>query len=309
MHIPLFYIYLRHYIHDKATYLRYKEIVQQSLSLAKHKNIRLSLVVGLSTKLFSSSRKNINNFSHMLLNNQIEVNYIHAKGAGHALFFSLFQAINNQDELICVLDADQFLFDSPLFYQRLMRLGKKMIRKKALTGVGIRNKIFLGRGKLGELREIDERYQALFTQKRLKYKKAPLTIPLSYQELGDPLTGCTCFNVSHPKFVQLITQLLDGINKANLYGYAGDPYIIMRAAKLGNILTEIVPTRDNPPGSFTINEIKKKNIELGKTSLRQSYLPYVQSKKNMELLSQYYPKKSVQFVRRMILQALHSKIK
>jgi hypothetical protein len=304
---PAIHLYLRHFVHDAATLERYRDIVFRTLRAANPQLV-ISAVVGFSPGLSADHRYQMFLLSRNLLERNIAVHHIPGKGAGHAFLYLLGQCLPDasaKKEVICLLDADQFPFDDIRFLQQIDKLASSMHREARLVGLGLRDRISLGEGRPGKLREIEEMFHALFVRRKVAYKdRRGLGIPSGYKELGDPVPGCYCFNLQHPKLPALLAQAMMDARKADLWRYAGDPYAIMLASTLSRFSTEVVPTHDNPPGSFTLQDIERKSRELGRTSLGKRYLAVVKDERSRRLVERYYPAEDVAAVREMIIRGL-----
>ncbi|GEM_PF-5808065 len=308
MEKPIIHLYLRHFVRDTATLERYRDIVFRVLKVHQNPSLLVSMVIGFSDGLSADHRYQMFLLSRNLLDRNLAVHHLPARGCGHAFLSVLGQSIaeiRQKEGIICLLDADQFPFDEPRFQQQLDKLASSMGREARFVGLGLREHISLGEGKLSQWREIEEMFHALFVRRKVSYKdRKSASIPPSYKDLGDPVPGCYCFNLAHPKLPALFAQCARDAQRADLWGYAGDPYVIMLASTFSRIVSEIMPTHDNPPGLFTLEDIGRKSVELGKTSLYRAYLACVKSEKNLRIIQRYYPPDAVRTVQQMILHGL-----
>lgn len=311
MEKPTIHLYLRHYVRDAATLERYRDIVFRVLKISPSQTLIISMVTGFNKELSSDHRYQMFLLSRNLLDRNIGVHHLPARGCGHAYLYALSQALTNtgsRKTVLCLLDADQFPFETTRFLQQLDKLASSMIREGRLMGLGVRDHISLGEESLGQLREIDEMFLALSVKKKIAYpdrKNAP--IPQAYKDLGDLIPGCYCFNLSHPKLAAFIAQCLRDTQRADLFGYAGDPYITLLASMYGRMATEIMPTQDNPPGLFTLQEIENKSREFAKTSVGKLFRDCVKAERTVRMIQKYYPADAVTAVRQMLLRGLTRK--
>ncbi|MBI4150474.1 hypothetical protein HY488_03650, partial [Candidatus Woesearchaeota archaeon] len=308
MEKPTIHLYLRHYVRDAATLERYRDIVFRVMKAAQYPSLAISVVVGVHPQLSADHRYQMFLLSRNLLDRDIAVHHLQARGCGHAYLYVLGQTLSTatpRADVLCLLDADQFLFDEPRFYQQLEKLAFRLVKENKLMGLGIRDHISLGGGELGIFREIEEMFFALFVQRKILYAtRKEAAISQSYKDLGDPIPGCYCFNLAHTKLPLFIMQCLRDARRANLWGYAGDPYLSMLASMFSRIITEIMPTHDNPPGLFTLQDIEKQHGAFGNTVLRKPYLACIKAERNVKRIQKYYPAEQVLAVQRMMLRGL-----
>lgn len=303
------HLYFRHYVHDEDTLARYKKIVNRVNRATKLAGFSFNVLVNFDPAMPQDLKDKVSNISKRLIEQNIEFSIRVGHGSGVALFDMVEEVLSNAsvdkgDFLICVADGDAYPIDDPAFLRQVRKLADSVYKEKALLGLAQRTKIILP-GVSESYREIDELYFALALKGKLPVKKSvSLKIPPGYAEFGDPVPGFYCVNASHPRFMELFEKIDKDIKEADMTNFTGDFYLVLAAAQLGKIVTEIMPLEDNPPGSFSLENIKAKSHEIGKTSLRKVYLDAVKSDESKKLLEKYYPAEEVEKVRDMILKSM-----
>lgn len=306
------HLYFRHYVHDEDTLARYKKIVNRVNRATKLTKFNFNVLVNFNPNMPQYLKDEITNISKKLIEQNIEFSIRIGHGAGVALFDIIEEVLSNysidkENFLICVIDGDAYPIDSSHFLRQVRKLANTVYDEKALLGLSQRTKIILP-GANEIFREIDELYFALALKGKIHPKKSvELKVPRGYAEFGDPVPGFYCLNATHPRFMELFEKIKDDMKTADMTNFTGDFYLVLAAAQLGKIVTEIVPLEDNPPGSFSLENIGTKSHEIGRTSLRKVYLGAVKSEENRELLEKYYSAEEVEKVRDMILKAMLKK--
>lgn len=307
------HLYFRHYVHDRETLERYKKIVNRVNRARKLADFNFNVLVNFNPNMDQELKDEITKISQKLIENNVEFSVRLDRGAGYALFDVMEENLSNMSSdrgnfVLCVVDGDSYPIDDAHFLRQVRKLANTVVSENALLGVGQRTKIILGTGQFEIYREIDELYFALSMKDKLPVKKSvELKIPASYAEFGDPVPGMYCLNMTHPKINMFFDQIQEDMKKADITSYTGDFYLVLAASQLGKIVTEIVPLEDNPPGSFTMENISIKARELGKTSLRRVYLDAIKSEENMKLLEKHYSHEAVERVKDLVLSAMLKK--
>ena len=152
-------------------------------------------------------------------------------------------------------------------------------------------------------------YVAKFIGNKIKVKN-PLNVdnsdvPFSYKKYGDPIPGFYALNTGTLAYSELFKNIFDSCIFADLTGYAGDPYAVMKASQLVREIPAIsVPIKGNPPGRFEKSTIRKKSFELGKTNIGRQYIGVAKDRHFRDELCTMYPKEQVDEVRGMIIEGL-----
>jgi len=303
------HVYFRHFIKDADTLARYKRIVNRVNSATRLTDFVFNVFVNYDPSMSQKLKDEVNAISVKLIENSVGFSVKVAQGAGVALFNVVEESLSNMSVdrekffVVCV-DGDSYSIDDIRFLRQIRRMCDDMLKEGALLGLAQRTRIILP-GASESYRELDEMFLALAMRGKLPVKKSVLLkVPPAYAELGDPVPGFYCLNMSHQRLSELFSQAERDMIKADLSGYTGDCYFVLAASQLGKIVTEIVPIESNPAGSFSFENVAGKSRELGKTSLRKVYLAGVKSEDNMKLLEKYYPHEDVEKVRETILKAM-----
>jgi hypothetical protein len=296
-------------VHDEDTLARYKRIVNRvnrATKLADFSfNISVSYDPGMPVKL----KDEVNKISVKLIENNVEFSVKVAHGAGFSLFNIIEENLSNmsvdrESFFVCCVDGDSYPIDDVKFLRQVRKIADEMARERAIIGLAQRTKIILpGASEL--YREIDEMVFALCLRGKMPVKRSVLLrVPPAYAEFGDPVPGFYCLNMTHPKIGDLFRTMEEDMVKSDMTHFTGDFYLVLAAAQMGRIVTDIVPLEDNPPGSFSLDSIRSKSRDLGRTSLRKVYLAGVKSEENRRLLEKHYPPEDVEKVRDTILKAM-----
>lgn len=303
------HLYFRHYVHDEDTLARYKKIVNRVNRATKLAdfvfNISVSYDPGMPVKL----KDEVNKISVKLIENNVEFSVKVAHGAGFSLFNIIEENLSNmsvdrESFFVCCVDGDSYPIDDVKFLRQVRKIADEMAREGAILGLAQRTKIILpGASEL--YREIDEMAFALCLRGKLPVKKSVLLkVPPAYAEFGDPVPGFYCLNMTHPKIGDLFRNMEEDMVKSDMTHFTGDFYLVLAAAQMGRVVTDIVPLEDNPPGSFSLDSIRSKSSELGKTSMRKVYLAGIKSEENRALLEKHYRPGDVEKVRDTILKSM-----
>lgn len=304
------HVYFRHYVHNLDTLASYKRIVNRVNRATQLTEFNFNIIVNFDPRMPQDIKDEINRISQKLIESNIEFSIRVGHGASVALFDAMEEVLSNLsvdkgDFLICVVDGDAYAIDDQYFLRQMRKLADSVYVEKAILGLAQRSQIILGRGEMEIYREINELYWALAMRPHLPVKKSVmLKIPGGYAEFGDPVPGFYCVNVSHPKFNQFFEQIEADTKISDMAHFTGDHYMTLLATQFGKIVTEIVPMEDNPPGTFNFENIAQMSHEIGKTSLRKTFLAAVKSEENMKLLEKYYSPEAVGKVRDTILKAM-----
>jgi len=312
--------FLRFYVKDQETCDALKKIVRRAVIAMHDPNVSISFLINTYIHLKKEFKDQISEITKDLLYHNISFSVTVAYGAGHAYFDILEEAISTtslskKERAIFLLDADQYDISDPLIIKRLLQLRKEVIQNNAIIGVAQRNKILLANTKELEIaREIEELFHAYFIRNKFfntssKAELSKIKSPKGYQALGDPVPGCYCINIRHPRFFKFLSHIQQDLLVADLSKYSGDPYIIMQASQYGNIITRYVPIIDNPPSGFSLETITDKHRNLAATSIGKQYMKAVLSTRAKEALCQYYSEKEVEQVLNLIKKGFQSIMK
>lgn len=304
------HVYFRHYIKDDDTLQRYKKIVNRVNRATKLTDFNFNILVNYDPSMSQKMKDAISDISKKLIESDVEFSVRIGHGAGVALFDTMEEILSNMsmdrgDFLITVIDGDSYPIDDVKFLRQVRKLADSVHENGSILGLAQRSKVILAEGQMEIYREINELFFALAMKGNLPVKKSrELSIPASYAELGDPVPGFYCINMTHPKTMQLFEQLEQDMKSADMTHYTGDHYLVLAASQFGTIQTEIVPLEGNPPGSFSFDSIVQMSHEIGKTSLRKAYLQTVKSEENLKTLEKFYGRKEIEKVQETILKAM-----
>lgn len=303
------HVYFRHYVHDEDTLARYKRIVNRTSRATKLADFAFNIVVDYDPGMPQRLKDEVSAISMKLVENSVGFSVKVAHGAGAALFNVVEESLSNMSIdrekffVVCV-DGDSYAIDDIRFLRQIRRMCDDMLKEGALLGLAQRTKIVLP-GADESYREIGEMFLALAMKGRLPVKKSVmLKVPPAYAELGDPVPGFYCLNMTHSRVSELFRQAEQDMLKADLTSYTGDCYLVLAASQLGKVMTEIVPFEDNPLGSFGLENNSIIARELGKTSLRKTYLAGVKSEEGRSILERHYGPDKVEKVRETVLKAM-----
>ena len=99
--------------------------------------------------------------------------------------------------------------------------------------------------------------------------------------------------------------VLKACRDANLTGYVGDSYAVMRASLMTSEIPSVyVPIRANPPGEFKLQTIRERSKELGKTDVGKALLKVVEDELVEQELSDFFPQEQVRQVKEKMLTGL-----
>lgn len=296
-------------MHDEDTLARYKKIVNRVNRATRLTDFKFGIVVSYDPGMSVHLKDEVNKISVKLIENNVEFSVKVAHGAGFSLFNVIEENLSNmsvdrENFFVCCVDGDSYPIDDVRFLRQVRKITDEMAREGAILGLAQRTKIILpGASEL--YREIDEMAFALCLRGRLPVKKSVLLkIPPAYAEFGDPVPGFYCVNMTHPKIGDLFRNMEEDMVKSDMTHFTGDFYLVLAAAQMGKLVTDIVPLEDNPMGSFSMENIRSKSRDLGRTSLRKVYLAGIKSEENRKLLEKHYPPESVEKVRDVILKAM-----
>jgi len=303
------HLYFRHYVHDEDTLARYKSIVNRVNRATRLTDFAFGIVVSYDPGMPVHIKDELNKISVKLIENNVEFSVKVAHGAGFSLFNVIEESLSNmsidrKSFFVCCVDGDSYPIDDVKFLRQVRKIVDDMERENAIIGLAQRTKIILpGASEL--YREIDEMVFALCLRGKMPVKKSVLLkVPPAYAEFGDPVPGFYCLNMTHPKIGDLFRNMEADMVKSDMTHFTGDFYLVLAAAQMGKMVTDIVPLEDNPPGSFSIDNIASKSRELGKTSMRKAYLAGVKSEENRALLEKHYLPEDVEKVRETILKSM-----
>lgn len=315
------HVYLRHYVHDEQSFEEYKKIVNKVLRAKKLAKFNFNILMDYSPEISRGMRDKLIEISEKLIDADIGFSSKLGHGAGTALFDLMEESLSNvsvdrTNAVVIVIDGDAYEIDSTTVLRRMRNLATRVITENAILGLAQRTMVRLPVTKEEKvplekeemLRELNEMYFALaFDGKLPVLRSNEIQAPRAYKELGDPVPGFYCINITHKNFPALFKQIEQDAMKADMSKYAGDHYMTLAASKFGKIVTEVIPMSDNPPGSFSLSMITKVAAEIGKTSLRNQILDTVKSDENKRILEKFYPSDYVERARAMIMKGLMQK--
>jgi hypothetical protein len=320
-------VWQRHYVNGEGTLQTLKDIVQRSINAAeKRPHISQTVFVQYPSNLGMDKRREITNEVKMLVEKNISVYSSLGHGVGYAWFTSMFNylgekiayrnEVNGEPAgfIKTLIDADQYNVDDDTVLDGIEKLAGILVAGKNLIGISARDRVNLGdTTRVDDSRKIEEMYHARAIGKikisnPLKIKI--IDVPKIYQRLGDPIPGLYQVNTDHNSFTKFLSDCSRAAMKANLNGFAGDPYAVMRASTYAKEIPSIcIPIKENKASSFNLDDIKAKSIELGKTDIRDMYAETVKNDKELRKeLSEEFPKETIYDVRNRILEGLRQSI-
>ena len=258
------HVYLRHFVRDERTFETYKKIIGKILRAQKQIDFNFNLLLNYSTDLSATVRDRLMEISQKLIEADIGLSIVMGRGAGAALFDLMEEVLGNvsvdrSKVIVIVIDGDAYAIDQTEVLRRMRNLATNVMKENAILGLAQRTQVKLPVAdggsdvlKLQEremMREIDELYLALAFKGKLPVKKSSeIKSPPAYRELGDPVPGFYCINVTHKNFPDLFRQIEKDALRSTIIDYTGDCYMVLAASRFGKIATEVIPMADNPPG-------------------------------------------------------------
>lgn len=311
------HVYFRHYVHDKDTMDTYKRIVVRTVKAAKLADFNFNILLNYHADLPREMKDELMVISEKLIERNVGLVAKRGYGAGTAFFDIVEEAlstavVDRKQFVLIIIDGDAYPIDDVRFLRSIRKISEKVITTNSLLGLAQRTNVILPMASGNDpdsemMREIDEIYLAMAMPGLPAIETKEIRSPPAYKKFGDPVPGFYCFNGTHPGLQKLFAGAEKDAIRANMSAYTGDCYAVLAASKLGKIVTEPMPLKDNPPGSFTIENIPSKAGELGKTSVRDSLVAAVKSEDNKKIMEQFYPSHLVERVRKMILQSVAHK--
>ena len=315
-------VWQRHYVSDDKTLEGLRGIVERTMNTNQKKpHIAQALFIQYPANLGSRIKEEITKEQKKLIDKNVTTLSSVGYGAGFAWYNTMFNflgektAYRNQVNekpagfIKVLVDGDQYNIDDSNVLDGIEEISKELIDSDELFGISARDMVSLANtAKLDNSRKIEEMYHAK-AMNNIKISN-PFGIELRdvpeiYQKLGDPVPGLYGVNAEHSNFLEFLNACSESCLKANLNGYAGDPYAAIKASSLTKVVPSVrIPTRGNPPGPFNIENIKKKSIELGKTDISAKYLESVSDKSFQKELSKVFQENLVAEVTNMILEGL-----
>ncbi len=318
----------RHFVFNEETLKSYNGIVDRTID-AKQKKPQVDFVmrVGYKTTAPMEILEGLTKDNRRLAEKDIKV-VTGDLGPGDAWLSAMTDVIgyrsfySNEENskkhtyskgcVTCLVDADQYEVNRSENLDGTENMAKSLLRDDLLLGLSSRDRVSLANTeKLDDARKIEEMFHAMFV-KNIDVVKEPSNVdisntPPSYLRWGDPIPGWYWINNSCSDFPELYKLLWEDSCKAKLTRLVGlgDTIGVMEASTLvGRIPSIGMATRENPPGAFKMDTIRRKSFELGKTGIGLEYFSTVNNKSNEEQLTKYYPKEDVKKVKEMILDGL-----
>jgi hypothetical protein len=316
-------VWQRHYVNGEGTMQTFKDIAQRSINAAeKRPQISQTVFVQYPKKLGIEKRQEIMNDVRKLVEKKVSVYSSVGHGVGYAWFTSMFnylgekaayrEEVNESPRgfVKTLIDADQYNVDDDAVLDGIEKLAEMLVAGKNLIGLSARDRVILGDTKMvDDSRKIEEMYHAKAIGKikiSNPVKIKIIDVPKAYQRHGDPIPGLYQVNIDHKSFQNFMNDCSVAAMKANLNGFAGDPYAVMRASTYVNQIPSIyIPIKENKASSFNLDDIKNKSVELGKTDIGNSYLESVRDDQDFRKeLAEEFTKETIDDVRNMILEGL-----
>ena len=172
--------------------------------------------------------------------------------------------------------------------------------------------------KNSNLRKIHELFHSLAISSEkliVKDDKYGLNADAAYKKIGESTTGVSIFNTTHPNYPELINYTMRMARIADLTGFAGEYYTAIRSSLLGGISTGYIRAKENKFYHKKDEQTEKEGItnmiitqtrELGRTDIRNLLEKTIKENRNMGIISEFYDKSEVEFIRDLMLKGLMS---
>ncbi|MFA7707818.1 MAG: hypothetical protein WCX73_02625 [Candidatus Pacearchaeota archaeon] len=206
---------------------------------------------------------------------------------------------------------DQQVIDTHEAAERIIDLTSKIEKDNTLYGVGSRTVPvrLSAHPDNNYLRCIQELYFAIAANSKGPSEKLENITP-AFAKFGDTSTGMDIVNFAHPEYPKMVNGLLESVQYLDMSNFASNYYIPIRSGELSKITTGYACARENP---FTDNIDAKQ--EFNKITKMVQYITHqllktdigikldfaLKNKKNLEELSEFYPKQQVEYVRDLML--------
>ncbi len=243
-----------------------------------------------------------------------------ARGPGAALLGPLLDPSseiylkNESKKVRLLLDWDAYDLRDPRVRQAALDVAVRLREGRALLGLGTRSRVVLDPDPaLDRARQVTEMLHAGFIRglgrdlRPANPCRVRLRAPGAYRRFGDPVPGFYAVDPAHPRFPLFHATVLRDMARADLGGYAGDPYFVMAAAVLAPVASVAVPVRPQPgpPGSYALRTIGAVHREIGRTSIGPAYRRWAEGDEAFaSALARHYPRRAVEEVRRRALRGL-----
>jgi hypothetical protein len=319
----------RHFVHDEETSNAFDGIISRTIDAQQKKpQIDFAMAVGYKLTTSSDVMEGLTKQLKRLAEKNIKIT-LGDYGPGDAWLSTMTDVVGLRsfysDKQIsehpkgcitCLVDGNQFDIDRSEVLDGIDIISRRLIEKNSLLGLGARDKVSLANTReLDDARKIEEMYHAVFMD-NIKLDN-PLGIdisgaPPSYKVMGDPIPGCYLVNNSSKNYIVWRESLWKDSSDAVLTRQVGlgDTIGVMEASTLEKETPSVyIPVRENPPGAFKKETIKRKSNELARTNIAEGYYNVVENETNKKRLLTYYPEQQVSEVREIILEGLKEGMK
>lgn len=289
-----------------------KQLQRISEELLAAKEIRPDYLFGLRLAYkpdFLSKQKNLDALKKSvkeLFENNIRFLLEPAVGPSASLLQALFDGVwvnlsTKSSPVMFVIDGDgQFSIDTELFLNNLSELADWMVKSKSTYGCGARTCVCLGEGDARIMREIHETMINMLANKVGKVDTKNTqnlslnSVPSTYKEFGDTLSGISAVNWNSPNFWKLFTSILNMSKRLDFSHFASHFYLALKGAKLDHVCSIYFPTSMKQPVKHwdtknVENMIKTQSAVLLKTDIGNEFNNMVNCHKTAEEISKFYP--------------------
>ncbi len=220
----------------------------------------------------------------------IEVDWATGRGIGEAFNNATFDYLRERGvrtgtrQAKVLVDGNQFDVSDKRVSTGIVNMAERLWERDWLLGLGLRDYVVLAADPRDKaIREIEELLHLFVTPKIIEVANpqgiSTDDIHPAYMRFGDEIPGLWVVNLESqaPRFTDVVEAAHVDANRANLNGYAADPYasILMRvlSERYGRrVYSEVVPTTRTVRGSrFDRKTIVDKGRELRKTSIGRDY--------------------------------------
>ena len=240
------------------------------------------------------------------------------RGPGTSYRQVLFNLTFPNQSVVAMADLDSYIKGSEDCIDNIYELTERVRTEGALLGMGARDRpVRLGvHKKNSDLRIIHELFHSLVIgSDRLRVKQKKLNITPAYAEMGESSTGLCVMNFSHPKYSELIRDVVRASQIADMSGFATDYYVSIRSSELGKRVVCYVSTNenefyghDNRTEEQELNSITRmigvQTKELGKTNIGSKILRTLKQEENKRRIAEFYPSEYVEFIEDLMTKAL-----